>query len=250
MHILTHLITEYQREHFVPTYLYIKQHRITKLKYFGKTIRKDPYKYKGSGTRWINHIKYHKNLVDTIWLKLFTDIDELVEYAVKFSIEHDIVNSHEWANLIEETGLIGITSAQASEYNKQLVLLNKHNFQNGETTRNIQLKLVETGVHHWKSTEYSNFCRNREKQKAADGVHISQILVGSNKHHFQSEEHKIKSAKRSSINNKKLSSRGIYLSVKHLYEQLNITKPKCLHMKSEEFLYSKQKELSSLLIKC
>lgn len=249
MNTITHLITEYQRKHFVPTYLYIKQHKVTQLKYFGKTIRTDPHKYKGSGTRWINHIKYHKNLVDTIWLKLFTDIDELVEYAVKFSIEHDIVNSPDWANLIEETGLIGITSIQASEYNKQLVLLNKHNFQNGEFTRNTQLKLVESGVHHWKSTEYSVFCRNREKQKAINGVHNSQILVKSNKHHFQTEKHKINSSKRSSTNNKKLSSREIYLTVKTLYEQLNITKPKCLHMKSDEFLYSKQKELLSILIK-
>ena len=37
---------------FVPTWLYIKQHNITKLKYFGKTVRKDPIKYKGSGTYW------------------------------------------------------------------------------------------------------------------------------------------------------------------------------------------------------
>lgn len=33
----------------LPTYLYVKQHTITGLKYFGKTI-KDPYVYPGSGT--------------------------------------------------------------------------------------------------------------------------------------------------------------------------------------------------------
>ena len=32
-----------------PTYLYIKQHSVTKLKYFGKTTKKDPVKYLGSG---------------------------------------------------------------------------------------------------------------------------------------------------------------------------------------------------------
>ena len=55
-----------------PTYLYIKQHKITKLKYFGKTT-KDPNKYLGSGKHWIRHIKKHGLEIDTIWYQLFTD---------------------------------------------------------------------------------------------------------------------------------------------------------------------------------
>ena len=35
-----------------PTYLYVKQHNKTGLKYFGKTTKKDPLKYKGSGLYW------------------------------------------------------------------------------------------------------------------------------------------------------------------------------------------------------
>ena len=35
-----------------PTYLYIKQHSVTKLKYFGKTNSEDPIKYSGSGKYW------------------------------------------------------------------------------------------------------------------------------------------------------------------------------------------------------
>lgn len=41
---------EKSQDNFVPPWLYIKQHNQTGLKYFGKTIRKDPKKYKGSGS--------------------------------------------------------------------------------------------------------------------------------------------------------------------------------------------------------
>jgi hypothetical protein len=89
-----------------PTYLYIKQHKITKLKYFGKTT-KDPNKYFGSGKHWIRHIKKHGLEIDTIWYQLFTDEKEMVDFALKFSKDNNIVESSEWANLKEENGLDG-----------------------------------------------------------------------------------------------------------------------------------------------
>jgi len=89
-----------------PTYLYIKQHKITKLKYFGKTT-KDPNKYFGSGKHWIRHIKKHGLEIDTIWYQLFTDEKEMVDFALKFSKDNNIVESIEWANLKEENGLDG-----------------------------------------------------------------------------------------------------------------------------------------------
>ena len=103
------MMEEFNKEeylkYFKPTYLYIKRHKITGLKYFGKTI-KDPLKYQGSGTKWKSHMQYYgKEHVDTIWYQLFEDIDECRNYALKFSEENDIVNSDEWANLIPEDGL-------------------------------------------------------------------------------------------------------------------------------------------------
>jgi hypothetical protein len=89
-----------------PTYLYIKQHTKTGLKYFGKTT-KDPIKYLGSGKHWKRHIEKHGHYIDTLWYKLFTSKTELVEYALKFSKENNIVESHDWANLKEENGLDG-----------------------------------------------------------------------------------------------------------------------------------------------
>jgi len=38
---------------YKPSYLYIKKHNETGLKYFGKTTQ-DPYTYQGSGTDWWN----------------------------------------------------------------------------------------------------------------------------------------------------------------------------------------------------
>jgi hypothetical protein len=93
---------------FVPTYLYIKQHK-TGLKYFGKTTL--PYekmiKYKGSGDRWLNHLDKHGDDVTTIWFKLFHNEKECVEFALNFSTQQNIVESSEWANLIPENGLSG-----------------------------------------------------------------------------------------------------------------------------------------------
>lgn len=104
----TTLSTE-NKEEFTPTWLYIKQHNVTGLKYFGKTTRKDPIKYKGSGKYWIRHINKHGNDVTTLWCQLFTDRTQLIDYALNFSRENNITESIEWANLINENGVDGIT---------------------------------------------------------------------------------------------------------------------------------------------
>lgn len=92
-----------------PTYLYIKEHTITGIRYFGKTTKSDPYKYKGSGKHWVRHIKKHGlKHVKTIWVsELFTDESRLVEFALLISEEMDVVKSPKWANLKEENGLDG-----------------------------------------------------------------------------------------------------------------------------------------------
>jgi len=93
-----------------PTYLYIKQHSITGLKYFGKTTR-NPYTYNGSGKHWIRHINKHgKEHIKTLWVsEPYTDTS-IVEVALKFSADNDIVKSKEWANIDPENGLDGSPS--------------------------------------------------------------------------------------------------------------------------------------------
>ena len=92
-----------------PTYLYIKEHSITGLKYFGKTTRVNPYEYLGSGTYWTRHIKKHgKEYIKTVWVsEIFTDKNKLIEFATFMSEELDIVKSKKWANLVIENGIDG-----------------------------------------------------------------------------------------------------------------------------------------------
>ena len=45
--------------------LYVKTHRVTGLKYFGKTVKPDPYRYRGSGTYWLRHLRKHGYDVET-----------------------------------------------------------------------------------------------------------------------------------------------------------------------------------------
>jgi hypothetical protein len=89
-------------------FLYVKQHNITGLKYFGKTTRKDPKKYKGSGKYWQRHLKKHGDDITTTDVWHFDNQHEASEFAVKFSIENQIVESPEWANLIIENAFGGV----------------------------------------------------------------------------------------------------------------------------------------------
>ena len=87
--------------------LYIKTHRVTGLKYFGKTIKDDPIAYKGSGKYWRRHLMKHGYDCDTeIYFQTENEKEAIFE-ALRFSRAYDIVNSDLWANLIEENGLDG-----------------------------------------------------------------------------------------------------------------------------------------------
>ena len=97
---------------FYPTYLYIKTHNITGLKYFGKTTG-DPFRYRGSGKYWLDHLKIHGNNVSTEVLGLFEDKNECITAAIDFSNANNIVhavnedNKKVWANQIIENGIDG-----------------------------------------------------------------------------------------------------------------------------------------------
>jgi hypothetical protein len=127
------MIQQQNQELINPTWLYIKQHTVTGLKYFGKTTR-NPEKYKGSGKRWINHLVVHGNSVKTIWSQLFTDRTELVEFALNFSKENNIVESAEWANLMPENGLDG-GSPKGTNKGRPCSEQARHNLDNGRKNR-------------------------------------------------------------------------------------------------------------------
>jgi hypothetical protein len=102
-----------------PTYLYIKQHSVTKKKYFGKTT-KDPYEYNGSGKHWSRHIKKHgKEHIVTLWVSDLYYDTSIIDVALKFSADNDIVNSKEWANMEPENGLNGwVPGRKRGQYKK------------------------------------------------------------------------------------------------------------------------------------
>ena len=165
---------------FKPTWLYIKQHNVTGLKYFGKTVRKDPIRYLGSGTYWTNHLKKHGADITTIWCQLFIDIDDLVSHAVKFSLDNNIIESAEWANLEIEDGLSGSGFARIvtqSTINKRVEKLKgkKRTAEQRERMRQAQLSKKQ----------------KTPEEKALISQKISAALKGR-KLGPKSEEHKAK----------------------------------------------------------
>lgn len=91
------------------TYLYLKTHRVTGLKYLGKTTQ-DPHKYKGSGLRWTRHLAKHGNDVSTLILFESDDLKEIKSQGLYYSKLWDVVNDQNFANMRPETGDGGDTS--------------------------------------------------------------------------------------------------------------------------------------------
>lgn len=84
-------------------YLYIKTHRRTSLKYLGKTSQ-DPYRYHGSGTVWVQHLKKHGYDIDTEIIFATESKEELRQRGIYYSDLWNVEHSDEWANLKREEG--------------------------------------------------------------------------------------------------------------------------------------------------
>ena len=148
-----------------PTYLYVKEHSITGMRYLGKTTRNDPYKYNGSGTDWVEHInEYGKEHIKTIWVsKIFTDT-RIKDFAILASKHWNIVNSKDWANLKLETGLDGNTSEQAIKINNERIKNGTHPWLGPA----VNLKRVEEGTHHLLGGDIQ---RKNNKKLVVEGTH-------------------------------------------------------------------------------
>lgn len=87
-------------------HLYVKTHNKTGLKYLGQTTR-DPFKYPGSGKRWVNHLMAHGNDVSTEILFETNCKEELKKKGIYYSNLWNVTKSDEWANLTIEEGTGG-----------------------------------------------------------------------------------------------------------------------------------------------
>ena len=119
------------------TYLYVKTHSITGLKYLGKTT-KNPFKYPGSGVHWKRHLRKHGKEHTTEVIAEFDDPDECEKFALEFSHKNNIVESIEWANLIPENGKDGMPVGHAG-----------HVFTDDEKS-----KIAEASRRNWEDPAY------------------------------------------------------------------------------------------------
>lgn len=101
-------------------YLYQKKHTRTGLRYFGRTTSRNPFKYKGSGTRWKYHCDKHgwdHVVTEDVWG--FDTQEDCTNFALKFSLENNIVDSDEWANLEIEDGVNGKLAGTIPKYKQR-----------------------------------------------------------------------------------------------------------------------------------
>ncbi len=147
-------------------YLYIKIHKITGLKYLGQTS-KDPFKYKGSGTRWINHIKKHGNIVDTEILFESENKNDIKEKGKYYSNLWNVVEDKSWANIVPEEGTGGDTS-MSSNYINSL----KNRDLSYTRTEEFKKKMSDSIKSMWKEKfdseefdkeSYKEMCANRTR---------------------------------------------------------------------------------------
>jgi hypothetical protein len=113
-------------------YLYKKTHRITGLKYLGKTTSKDPYNYSGSGTYWRRHLNLHGHCFETEILKECTTKDELKYWGEYYSKLWNIVESDEWANLKPESGDGGPLAPESIEKMREKLIGRKRTPEQNE----------------------------------------------------------------------------------------------------------------------
>lgn len=93
------------------------------LKYVGITIQ-NPYKYRGSGIYWSKHLYSHDFCAsDLITIILFssTSEEEVNAFAFKYSIDNNIVDSKEYANLMPESGIGSTKGRRTSDETKRKI---------------------------------------------------------------------------------------------------------------------------------
>lgn len=161
-------------------YLYLKTHNITGLKYLGKTISKDPYKYSGSGKYWKNHLNKHGYNFSTEILLETSDKSELKKMGLYYSEMWDIVKSTDFANLKYEDGETG-GHLNSIEFSKRMKESNRER--------------IENGTHHFLDPEHQEKAHNAVRKMYEEGTHpfitLAKERVAAGTHNFQGENNPV-----------------------------------------------------------
>jgi hypothetical protein len=213
---------------FKPTYLYVKTHNITGLKYFGKTSCKDPIKYKGSGLYWMRHIKKHGYDVTTVIIGCYHTLEELKKNAVEFSKKHNIVSSKEWANMRLEDGLIGgDTSNNFTDISRQKISL-RHS-----GSKNPQAKLTDK-----EALEIYYSCDSPEELSKKFNIGVGQIFGIKRKIYYKNVTKNIETMP------------GKYRGKSRVRTLVPTDIVKFIYLKEESYSYFKEKfEVSATVVK-
>jgi hypothetical protein len=165
-------------------YLYLKTHNKTGLKYLGKT-EQDPFKYKGSGVRWLKHIKKHGYDVTTEILFETEDREELREVGIQYSESWDIINSSNFANIMLESGDGGDTS-DSEKFKEFLQTRDISGDKNGMFGRSAvtegNLKWYNNGldtIYVTEGTQPADYTRGRLLGKRKSHSKLTRTLIGS-----------------------------------------------------------------------
>jgi hypothetical protein len=165
------------------TYLYIKTHKITGLKYLGKTTQ-DPFKYKGSGIRWCNHLNVHGDEHDTEILMECQTKEEVKQWGLYYSELWDVVKSPEWANLKPENGEGGAWNtgiAHPPEVVAKISASNKGVLRSEETCANIRkarAKQTNISNQYLKGTWTESPRKGKSKDNDSGYKTVSEKLTG------------------------------------------------------------------------
>lgn len=84
--------------------LLIKTHKKTRLKYLCYTRKKNHNEYLGSGTRWRYHLKKYGKEIETELIFESEDLEQFKQIAIQKSLEYNVVNDDNWANIRIEQG--------------------------------------------------------------------------------------------------------------------------------------------------
>lgn len=128
-------------------YLMIKTHKHTKMKYLCKKTTDNIdtcYTYKGSGKYWLRHLAIHGTDITTVIVEVCDTKEELTQKGIQWSKMLNVVDSEEYANLVEERGdggptMLGrqITKEQKIKQGESISRFWKNSSEEYKASRNL-----------------------------------------------------------------------------------------------------------------